>query len=50
MSSGQSNRGIAQNLYIPEPTVKKHLSNTLGKLDVLNRTQAVSIARQLGLI
>ena len=50
VSSGQSNRGIAADLYISEPTVKKHLSNILGKLDVLNRTQAVSIARELGLI
>jgi LuxR family maltose regulon positive regulatory protein len=50
VSSGQSNRGIAQELYISEPTVKKHVSNILGKLDVLNRTQAVNIAREMGVL
>jgi len=50
VASGQSNRHISQVLYISEPTVKKHISNILGKLDVLNRTQAVSTARDLGLL
>jgi LuxR family maltose regulon positive regulatory protein len=50
VSIGQSNRGIAADLYISEPTVKKHLSNILGKLDVLNRTQAVNLARELGIL
>jgi LuxR family maltose regulon positive regulatory protein len=47
---GESNRRISEELYISEPTVKKHLSNILGKLDVVNRTQAVGVARDLGLL
>jgi DNA-binding NarL/FixJ family response regulator len=31
-------------------TVKKHITNILGKLDVNNRTQAAARARELGLI
>jgi LuxR family maltose regulon positive regulatory protein len=50
VATGQSNRSIATSLFISEPTVKKHLSNIMSKLDVLNRTQAVSFAREMGLI
>jgi LuxR family maltose regulon positive regulatory protein len=31
-------------------TVKKHVSHLLGKLGVANRTEAVTRARELGLI
>jgi DNA-binding NarL/FixJ family response regulator len=31
-------------------TVKKHVSNLIGKLEVSNRTQAVVWARDLGLL
>jgi LuxR family maltose regulon positive regulatory protein len=47
---GESNSEIADHLFISEPTVKKHISNILGKLQVANRTRAVDQARQLGLI
>ena len=50
VSGGQSNRGIAHELYISEPTVKKHISNILGKMDVLNRMQAVNRAQEMGLL
>jgi LuxR family maltose regulon positive regulatory protein len=32
------------------PTVKKHVSNLLGKLGVTSRTQAISRARALSLL
>ena len=34
----------------PGSTVKKHITNILGKLGVSNRTQAAVRARELGLI
>jgi LuxR family maltose regulon positive regulatory protein len=50
VSGGQSNRVIAAALYISEPTVKKHISNILGKMNVLNRMQAVNRAQEMGLL
>jgi LuxR family maltose regulon positive regulatory protein len=46
---GLPNRDIGQRLFISDKTVKKHLSNILGKLAATNRTQAVDQARRLGL-
>jgi LuxR family maltose regulon positive regulatory protein len=48
VSAGLPNRDIGQHLFITEKTVKKHLSNILGKLQATNRTQAVDQARRLG--
>jgi len=50
VAAGLSNRDIGQQLFISEKTVKSHLSNIMGKLGVVNRTQAVDQSRQLGLI
>jgi LuxR family maltose regulon positive regulatory protein len=50
VATGHSNRAIAEGLYISVPTVKKHLSNIMGKLQVTNRTQAVDQARRLDLL
>jgi LuxR family transcriptional regulator, maltose regulon positive regulatory protein len=50
VAAGLSNRDIGQQLFISEKTVKTHLSNIMGKLSVVNRTQAVDQGRQLGLI
>jgi DNA-binding NarL/FixJ family response regulator len=50
ISKGQSNREIAGNLGITEATVKCHVSVILMRLDASDRTQAVVIALQRGLI
>ncbi|GAP15715.1 ATP-dependent transcriptional regulator [Longilinea arvoryzae] len=50
VSEGKSNREISAQLYLALNTVKRHAYNIYAKLDVNNRTQAVSRARQLGLI
>ncbi|MBW2366593.1 MAG: hypothetical protein JRH15_01770 [Deltaproteobacteria bacterium] len=47
---GLSNKEIAQELYISIGTVKVHLHNIYGKLDVSGRMKAVSISRELGLL
>lgn len=48
LASGASNREIGRRLYITENTVKRHVYNIFGKLNVCNRTQAALQARQLG--
>ena len=50
VAQGYSNREIAERLVLAEGTVKNHVSNTLGKLQAENRTQAADIARRHGLI
>lgn len=50
LASGASNRDIANKLYLAEGTVKNHVSNILGKLHAANRTHAVTLAREQGLI
>jgi LuxR family maltose regulon positive regulatory protein len=50
VAEGATNRDIADHLFIAIPTVKKHMSNILVKLDTTNRTQAISRAREIGLI
>ena len=50
LAAGMSNREIADKLVITEGTVKNHVSNLLGKLDVRDRTQAVLKAQALRLI
>ena len=50
LATGHSNKEIAANLGIAEGTVKNHMSNVLGKLGVLDRTQAALRARELDLI
>jgi DNA-binding NarL/FixJ family response regulator len=49
LARGASNREISETLYIAGGTVKRHLSNILGKLGVRDRTQAALKARELGL-
>lgn len=49
LASGVSNREISRRLYITEATVKRHVYNIFGKLNVRNRTQAALQARELGL-
>lgn len=50
MAQGKPNKEIASALFISERTVKFHVSAILAKLDAGNRTDAVRIAAQKGLI
>ncbi|HLV98263.1 MAG TPA: LuxR C-terminal-related transcriptional regulator [Ktedonobacterales bacterium] len=50
LAAGASNQDIAQSLVISLETVKKHVSNLLGKLEATNRTQAVAQARARALL
>ncbi len=50
LARGMSNKEIAAELNLAEGTVKNHMSNVLGKLGVLDRTQAALKARELGLL
>jgi len=50
LATGMSNRAIAGELVVALDTVKRHVSRILDKLGVANRTQAVTRARELGLL
>ncbi len=50
IAQGMSNREIAEKLFVSENTVKTHTSRLLDKLSAKRRTQAVQIAKELGLI
>lgn len=50
MARGAANKEIAATLFISENTVKTHISNLFQKLDVRDRTEAVTRALSRGLI
>ena len=50
LAEGLPNKAIAQRLGISDQTVKFHLASICGKLGAQNRTDAVRIAIQRGLI
>lgn len=50
IAKGLLNKEIADRLYISERTVKFHVSEILAKLGAGNRTEAVAIATEKGLI
>jgi len=50
IADGLSNAEIADKLVISEKTVKGHVSNILGKLHMMDRTQAAVFAWQQGLV
>jgi LuxR family maltose regulon positive regulatory protein len=50
LAAGRSNQRIAHDLVVALDTVKKHVTHVLGKLGATNRTEAVALARQRGLI
>lgn len=50
IARGQSNQEIAASLCIAEGTVKAHVSNILSKLNVGDRTQAVTEALRRGIL
>lgn len=47
---GHANKEIARQLAVTEDTVKGHLKNIFTKLDVVDRTQAVTVAVRRGII
>lgn len=47
---GYSNSAMAEKLYVSDSTVRTHLRNINMKLGAHSRTQAVAIARRLGLV
>lgn len=49
LSEGYSNSAMAEELFVSDSTVRTHLRNINSKLNASNRTQAVAIARRLGI-
>jgi len=50
LAGGASNAEIARALYLGEATVKTHVSNVLGKLELRDRTAAVVFAYENGVV
>ncbi|HKV11270.1 MAG TPA: response regulator transcription factor [Thermoanaerobaculia bacterium] len=50
VAAGLANKEIAARLAISERTVKFHVSAVLSKLGARNRTQAVRLAREIGIV
>ena len=50
IAQGKNNRDISEELVVSEKTVKTHVSNILGKLHVVGRTQAAIYAINQGLV
>jgi len=50
VAGGNRNRDIAQQLFISEDTVKRHMKNIMQKLGANDRTQAITIAARRGII
>lgn len=49
IARGASNQEIAKTLFITEGTVKNHVTNILGRLNLRDRTQAAILANSCGL-
>jgi two-component system, NarL family, response regulator len=50
MTAGKTNHDIASELFIAEATVKSHINSILSKMQVHDRTQAVTLALKRGLV
>jgi DNA-binding NarL/FixJ family response regulator len=50
LARGRANKVIARDLGVSERTVKTHVSNILGKLDLTDRTQAAVYAVRHGIV
>jgi two-component system, NarL family, nitrate/nitrite response regulator NarL len=48
VAAGLSNKEIGQQLYLSEKTVKHHMTNILGKLQVRNRVEAAMLTQRSG--
>lgn len=50
LAAGRSNKEIAHQLAVSPNTIKTHVANLFEKLEAKRRTQAISRARELGII
>src|SRR5262249_49465776 len=50
LARGLSNQAIGKELFVAEQTVKFHLTNIYRKLNAANRTEAVRLAYQRGIV
>jgi ATP/maltotriose-dependent transcriptional regulator MalT len=50
VAEGLSNREIGARIHLGEATVKTHLLHAFAKLDVNDRTRAVTRAMELGIL
>ena len=50
LAEGYSNNAMGEKLFVSESTVRTHLRNIHMKLGAKRRTEAVAIARKLGVI
>jgi ATP/maltotriose-dependent transcriptional regulator MalT len=50
LETGLSNKEIAEAIFVSEGTLKWHLHNVYGKLNVKNRTGAMARGRALGIL
>jgi ATP/maltotriose-dependent transcriptional regulator MalT len=50
MALGRTNQEIAHQLIVARGTIKAHAASIYRKLDAANRTEAVTRARQLGIL
>ena len=50
LAAGRSNKEIANHLNLSPNTVKTHVANLFGKLEAKRRTEAISRARELGIL
>jgi two-component system, NarL family, response regulator len=50
IATGNANKEIGAKLSVGEDTIKRHVTNILGKLDANDRTHAVTIALKRGII
>jgi DNA-binding NarL/FixJ family response regulator len=50
VATGKTNRAVAQQLFLSEKTVARHVSNIFTKLDISSRAAATAYAYEHGLL